>query len=1025
MTRTFTHFAFTAIFAILWSYHVRGADLTFFEDATLRSLQMIDEHEGWAVGDQGTVWHTMDGGTNWERQPTGTRATLTDVHMLDFRSGWIAARESVPYAPGSAGQLLWTRDGGGRWHLTSRQDMSGLREIQFPSENQGFAVGESTDQHPSGIFHTEDGGRRWTPWRGLRFPGWTTALFLDVNRGLLGGYGGTFANYQQGVVLSARCDWRPGTSVHKIIAGADRIWAVGDQAQVFQSLDQGKSWLRVETNVPDDVARVWNFHSITTAGQKVWIAGRPGSVVLHSPDGGESWSAQETPSKVPLHDIAFTDEVHGWAVGDFGTILATRDGGKSWEIQRQSGCEAAILWLSENGDSVPLTTVARHGGEDGYHNVALAIGSADLKEDLPSLASRHARFTEGFRAAGGTATDRSSQFRTPSSLNHASSDAILAWWNQLHEGKASSELEREIVLAIRMWCPRVLVAGSDDERPGARSEEFVVTAAQAAFRAAADPTKYPEQIQFLKLKEFAPRSIYRREAASDAATVRLHAGDFAPHLLESYQDAAEVGRALMAETYAPIESAAYFTLLEATFEKPPRGTTLLAGAEAAPGSPCRRLLDPIDEAALTNAEKQSQKKTTLLAIASSPSRLVTPEALLASLHEATEELTLDQAGQTIFQIGRQHVEHGRWELARAVFQELLESQPQHPLALEAYRWLIGYYASSEALLRTAKPAVFQSQQTSFTRSSNDAPTTIATEQQQHVTQRPEYKKESCGMAILMGSRLYVASPHLWADPRLQLCLYSAYRRIGNTQVLDSHWHTIVDSNPKTRWAAAIELEKWLINPSDIPPRNFVESRHVGGKPYLDGQIEEAAWKGIKPVVLQGPTESQDLTHRTEILIGHDHEHLYLAARCAVPPEVQIPSSMKRTEHDADLRDQDRLEILIDLDRDYTSYYRLSVDQRGLVAADCWGDRTWNPRWFVAREADEKGWRIEAAIPLAELTDVNDLTEEIWAFNVVRIVPNHGALGISLPAAEETRPEGFTLIRFQRPSEQRIGPAQAN
>ena len=37
-----------------------------------------------------------------------------------------------------------------------------------------------------------------------------------------------------------------------------------------------------------------------------------------------------------FHDIFFTDENHGWAVGDAGLILATSDGGGTWTQEPSS-----------------------------------------------------------------------------------------------------------------------------------------------------------------------------------------------------------------------------------------------------------------------------------------------------------------------------------------------------------------------------------------------------------------------------------------------------------------------------------------------------------------------------------------------------------------------------------------------------------------------------------------------------------------------------------------------------------------
>ena len=46
------------------------------------------------------------------------------------------------------------------------------------------------------------------------------------------------------------------------------------------------------------------------------------------------WESQNPkPSDSPLYDIQFIDENHGWAVGEYGTILHSSNGGKGWVEQ--------------------------------------------------------------------------------------------------------------------------------------------------------------------------------------------------------------------------------------------------------------------------------------------------------------------------------------------------------------------------------------------------------------------------------------------------------------------------------------------------------------------------------------------------------------------------------------------------------------------------------------------------------------------------------------------------------------------
>lgn len=54
-------------------------------------------------------------------------------------------------------------------------------------------------------------------------------------------------------------------------------------------------------------------------------------IVYATTDGGGRWAMQRTGADQTLHAIVFKDDTHGIAVGDGGTILATDDGGKSWQ----------------------------------------------------------------------------------------------------------------------------------------------------------------------------------------------------------------------------------------------------------------------------------------------------------------------------------------------------------------------------------------------------------------------------------------------------------------------------------------------------------------------------------------------------------------------------------------------------------------------------------------------------------------------------------------------------------------------
>lgn len=70
------------------------------------------------------------------------------------------------------------------------------------------------------------------------------------------------------------------------------------------------------------------------AGPRMVAVGDHG-VVLLSDDQGMHWrQARSVPLSTPLTGVSFVDAKHGWAVGHWGAILATADGGESWQVQR-------------------------------------------------------------------------------------------------------------------------------------------------------------------------------------------------------------------------------------------------------------------------------------------------------------------------------------------------------------------------------------------------------------------------------------------------------------------------------------------------------------------------------------------------------------------------------------------------------------------------------------------------------------------------------------------------------------------
>ena len=171
-----------------------------------------------------------------------------------------------------------------------------------------------------------------------------------------------------------------GSQLIDITRAGDRLVAVGERGLIAFSDDQGVSWQQSRVPVSESITAV----SFPTA-EHGWAVGH-GGVILHSGDGGESWQQQfdgndanrqkldyvtdrfmaleqamqeaesapdpdleyeleeaqyavedaelaiETGPADPFLDVWFADAQRGWAVGAYGMIYRTDNGGLQWRL---------------------------------------------------------------------------------------------------------------------------------------------------------------------------------------------------------------------------------------------------------------------------------------------------------------------------------------------------------------------------------------------------------------------------------------------------------------------------------------------------------------------------------------------------------------------------------------------------------------------------------------------------------------------------------------------------------------------
>ena len=139
-------------------------------------------------------------------------------------------------------------------------------------------------------------------------------------------------------------------------------------------------------------------------------------------------------------------------------------------------------------------------------------------------------------------------------------------------------------------------------------------------------------------------------------------------------------------------------------------------------------------------------------------------------------------------------------------------------------------------------------------------------------------------------------------------------------------------------------------------------RPVDEPPNLDGKLDEPFWNKADRLRLRGEANQSKTPSGDEVQLAYDAQFLYIAIHCHKATNIDYAPDNTPRPHDADLTQHDRVTLRLDVDRDYTTAFELTVDNRGWTHDACCGDATWDPTWYVAAASDENWWTIEAAIP---------------------------------------------------------------
>jgi photosystem II stability/assembly factor-like uncharacterized protein len=283
-------------------------------DEWLRDVFFVDDQNGWVAGNNGIILRTTDGGETWIIQNSNPTYTLYSIHFLNITTGW---------AVGTFGKILKTTDGGSNW-ITTSFGSNVFSSVFFADESNGWICGWF-----GSILKTTNGGSSWTPVAVSAIDNFYSLSFSDNLTGVAVGTGYIARTSDGGATWDLVQNAPSLNSVYLLSSG--KGWAVGLGRAYAYTDNGGLSWVYEPGNGGYN-----HLEAVSAADEySVWMVGEFGDI-FKSTGGFFYLEPVSTGTTDYIRDICFVDQNIGWVAGgranpfEVPTIHKTTNGGIHW-----------------------------------------------------------------------------------------------------------------------------------------------------------------------------------------------------------------------------------------------------------------------------------------------------------------------------------------------------------------------------------------------------------------------------------------------------------------------------------------------------------------------------------------------------------------------------------------------------------------------------------------------------------------------------------------------------------------------
>jgi len=266
-------------------------------------VDFSDSLNGWIGAQNGTIYHTIDGGRNWNKQSIKNNYKIYSIHFFDAKNGLVIANFTGQI---TINYLGFTNDSGNTWNEISdiHQYATILEDMSFLDNNYGLICGNTTDSiigsDISVYLKTTNGGKNWFV---KYFPkSIDSSYFYPFNINL---------------------------------TDKNNYFITGSPKKFVSTQDGGINWnyLIIDSNM----SNITSCSFIDNYTGWISLANKNNSFIKHTIDGGLNFEKQYDFLNYFLRYIKFIDKRNGWIVGQNsntleGVIFRTTDGGNKWKL---------------------------------------------------------------------------------------------------------------------------------------------------------------------------------------------------------------------------------------------------------------------------------------------------------------------------------------------------------------------------------------------------------------------------------------------------------------------------------------------------------------------------------------------------------------------------------------------------------------------------------------------------------------------------------------------------------------------